>query len=171
LERAVEIVIFVVYIGLMKQKYYIDTSVFGGYFDEEFETITKFLFNSIIEERNIIPYSELTENELENAPQKVKDFIIGLPKNLIEFLEISSEAIDLADKYISENVVGKTSRNDCIHIALATLYKADVLISWNFRHIVNFRRIRGYNSENLKFGYAMLEIRSPQEMISYENEK
>jgi len=155
----------------MKQKYYLDTSVFGGYFDEEFDTITKLLFNSILKEKNIILYSELTENELENAPQKVKDFIIGLPKSMIEYIEITSEAIDLADKYISENVVGKTSRDDCIHIALATLNRADVLISWNFRHIVNFKRIRGYNSVNLKFGFPMLEIRSPQEMISYENEK
>ena len=155
----------------MKQKYYIDTSVFGGCFDEEFETITILLFNSIIEEKNVILYSELTENEMENAPQKVKDFIIGFPKNLIEFIEITSEAIDLADKYISENVVGKTNRDDCIHIALATVNRADVLISWNFRHIVNFKRIRGYNSVNLKYGYPMLEIRSPQEMINYENEK
>ena len=108
---------------------------------------------------------------MENAPQRVKEFIIGLPKTLVEFIEITPEAVDLADKYIFDNVVGKTSRDDCIHIALATINRADVLISWNFRHIVNYRKIRGYNSVNLKFGYPMLEIRSPQEMISYENEK
>ena len=159
------------YIGIMKQKYYIDTSVFGGYFDEEFEIITKLLFDAILKENVRILYSELTENELETAPQKVKDFIIGLPKAFIEFIEITPEAIDLADKYIAEKVVGKTSRDDCIHIALATVNRADVLISWNCKHIVNYKRIRGYNSVNLKFGYPMLEIRSPQEMISYENEK
>jgi hypothetical protein len=75
----------------------------------------------------------------------------------------------LADKYISENVVGKTSRDDCIHIALATLNRADVLISWNFKHIVNLQRIRGYNSVNLKHNYPAIEIRSPKEMIDYEN--
>ncbi len=125
----------------------------------------------ILKDNIIILYSELTENELENAPQRVKEFIIGLPKTLVEFIEITPEAVDLADKYIFDNVVGKTSRDDCIHIALATINRADVLISWNFRHIVNYRKIRGYNSVNLKFGYPMLEIRSPQEMISYENEK
>ena len=155
----------------MKQKYYIDTSVFGGYFDEEFEIITRLLFNAILKENVTILYSELTENELDKAPQSVKDFVIGLPGTVIEFIEITPEAIELADKYISENVVGKTSRDDCIHIALATTNRADVLISWNFKHIVNYRRIRGYNSVNLKFGYPMLEIRSPQEMISYEDEK
>jgi predicted nucleic acid-binding protein len=155
----------------MRLKYYIDTSVFGGYFDEEFEVITKLLFDSIQKEKTIILYSELTENELGKAPEKVKDFIIGLPREMIEYLEISPEAVELADKYISENVVGKTSRDDCIHIALATINRADVLISWNFKHIVNFKRIRGYNAVNFKNGYPVLEIRSPQEMISYENEK
>jgi predicted nucleic acid-binding protein len=155
----------------MRLKYYIDTSVFGGYFDEEFEVITKLFFASIQKEKTIILYSELTENELGKAPEKVKDFIIGLPREMIEYLEITPEAVELADKYISENVVGKTSRDDCIHIALATINRADVLISWNFKHIVNFKRIRGYNAVNLKNGYPMLEIRSPQEMISYENEK
>jgi len=112
---------------------------------------------------------------LENAPNRVKEFIIGLPKALLEFIEITPDAIYLADKYITENVVGKTSRDDCIHIALATINRADVLISWNFKHIVNYKRIykriRGYNAVNLKFGYPMIEIRSPQEMINYENEK
>ena len=108
---------------------------------------------------------------MEYAPQRVKEFIIGLPKAIIEFIEITPDAIYLADKYITENVVGKTSRDDCIHIALATINRADVLISWNFKHIVNYKRIRGYNAVNLKFGYPMIEIRSPQEMINYENEK
>ena len=74
----------------------------------------------------------------------------------------------LADMYISEKVVGKTSLEDCRHIALATINKVDVLASWNFKHIVNLDRIKGYNSVNLRMGYAMLEIRSPIELISYE---
>ena len=155
----------------MKSKYYIDTSVFGGYFDEEFELITRQFFASILNENTRILYSELTESELGNAPQKVKDFIIGLPKEIVEYIEITPEALELADGYIAENVVGKTSKDDCIHIALATINRADVLISWNFKHIVNYKRIRGYNAVNLKSGYPMLEIRSPQEMISYESEK
>ena len=71
--------------------------------------------------------------------------------------------------YISENVVGKTSFADCMHIALATIHKADILVSWNFKHIVNVTRIRGYNSVNLKLGYSMIDIRSPRELINYED--
>lgn len=78
--------------------------------------------------------------------------------------------MELADSYISEGVVGKTSREDCFHIALATIHKADILVSWNFKHIVNVLRIRGYNAVNLKFGYSTIDIRSPQEIISDETE-
>ncbi len=146
-----------------------DTSVFGGYHDTEFEEITKKLFNQIIIAGIRIIYSELTKNELINAPQKVKEFIKSLPDNIIDYVEISDESLILADKYIAEKVVGKTSREDCIHIALATLNRADVLVSWNFKHIVNLTRIRGYNSVNLKTGYPSIEIRSPKELIQYED--
>ncbi len=76
----------------------------------------------------------------------------------------------LADKYIEAKVVGKTSRADCQHIAIATLCKADVLVSWNFKHTVNLDKIRGYNGINYQFGYNMIEIRTPKEIMSYENE-
>ena len=76
----------------------------------------------------------------------------------------------MADTYISEKVVGKTSLEDCRHIALATIYKVDVVASWNFKHIVNIERIRGYNSINIKNGYKQLEIRSPREFEKYEND-
>lgn len=62
------------------------------------------------------------------------------------------------------------SFDDCLHIALATIHKVDILVSWNFKHIVNVYRIRGYNSVNLSLGYSTLEIRSPKDVISYENE-
>ncbi len=145
-----------------------DTSIFGGYFDEEFEEITKKLFKQIRNKNIRIIYSELTKNELVNAPAIIKEFVSNLPDELIEYVEIVDEALDLADNYIMERVVGKSSREDCIHIALATLYRADVLVSWNFKHIVNLSRIRGYNSVNLRAGYPTIEIRSPLELIDYE---
>ncbi|MBK8808207.1 MAG: PIN domain-containing protein [Bacteroidales bacterium] len=153
----------------MKVRYYIDTSVFGGIFDEEFQEFSNLLFEKIDKEDIVIFYSELTEKELKKAPQRIKDFIIQLPSDRIEYLEISKEAFDLALQYISEKVVGETSYDDCVHIALATINRADVLISWNFKHIVNLKRIHGYNAVNMKLGYPILEIRSPKEMIDYED--
>ena len=153
----------------MKIKYYIDTSVFGGLYDEEFQEFTELLFDKIDKEKITILYSELTENELKNAPENVKNFVKKMSADRIEYLEISKEAFDLALKYIAENVVGQTSYDDCVHIALATINKADVLISWNFKHIVNLKRIHGYNAVNLRLGYPILEIRSPKEIIDYED--
>ena len=83
---------------------------------------------------------------------------------------MTEEAIELANMYIAEKVVGKTNLEDCRHIALATISKVDVLASWNFKHIVNLERIKGYNSLNLRLGYAMIEIRSPKDLINYGND-
>lgn len=152
----------------MIPRLYIDTSVFGGYYDSEFEEFTIPLFNRIKNRELKIIYSSVTEEEIAGAPEKVKALVRSLPHDISEFVEVTDEAVDLAMTYINENVVGKTSFNDCLHIALATIHKADYLISWNFKHIVNVERIRGYNSVNIKLGYASIEIRSPRDIMKYE---
>jgi predicted nucleic acid-binding protein len=155
----------------MKQRYYFDTSVFGGVFDTEFEEDTLRPFEKVNLGQVICVYSGLTETELVNAPEGVRAFFEELdPKNL-ERVEGSPEAYQLAQTYIAEKVVGPTSLDDCIHIATATISKVDILVSWNFRHIVNIFRIRGYNSVNLRLGYGILEIRSPKEIVGYEDEE
>lgn len=106
---------------------------------------------------------------MEAAPEKVKELVRSLPASNVDFIDITAEAALLAKQYIEEKVVGKTSYEDCLHIALATIHKADYLASWNFRHIVNTTRIRGYNAVNLKMGYATLEIRSPRDLMKYES--
>lgn len=144
---------------------YLDTSIFGGFFDKEFELWTKLLFDKIIAGEFKIVFSQLTEYELSFAPQNVKNLLNKLPKSVYEKIETSEEAVNLADQYIIENVVGKSSRADCLHIALATVNNADILLSWNFKHIVNIGRIRSYNAVNYKFGYKILEIRTPREIL------
>jgi predicted nucleic acid-binding protein len=151
----------------MKQRFYFDTSVFGGVFDKEFEEETLQLFERLKLGSIICVYSDLTENELLNAPVNVKLHFSSLPKENLEYLKVDGEALNLAKQYVDENVVGKTSFDDCVHIALATIHKTDILVSWNFKHIVNVYRIRGYNSVNLKNGYSQLEIRSPKEIVDY----
>lgn len=147
---------------------YVDTSVIGGYFDIEFQKETQVLFSNIENQQYDIMYSSVTEEELLNAPEQVKNLLNSVPKHLIKKVDLSEEAVQLADTYIAEGVVGKTSREDCFHIALATINKADILVSWNFKHIVNIFRIRGYNAVNLKLGYTQIDIRSPKEIISNE---
>jgi len=147
----------------VKQRIYIDTSVFGGYYDDEFAEHTKPLFNRLKNNEFKLLFSSVTQDELNNAPDRVKDLVKGLKVEYTEFLDVTDEATELASEYIAEGVVGQTSFADCLHIALATINRADYLISWNFKHIVNVDRIRGYNSINIKKGYKQLEIRSPRE--------
>jgi len=77
---------------------------------------------------------------------------------------VSQEADDLAKAYILAGALGESSREDAIHVAMATLLGADLILSWNFKHIVNLGRIRMFNSVNLAQGYRMVEIRSPLEV-------
>jgi predicted nucleic acid-binding protein len=154
----------------MKQRIYIDTSVFGGYFDDEFSEHTIPLFDRLKNDEFTLLFSTVTQDELENAPEKVKILVKSIKTNNTEFLDTTDEAVELATEYISEKVVGQTSFADSLHIALATINRADFLISWNFKHIVNVQRIRGYNSINIKNGYKQLEIRSPREFEKYEDD-
>ena len=147
------------------ERLYLDTSVFGGYFEPEFKLWTKILFDRIKKGQYKLLLSRVIDIELTNAPQYVKDLALSIPDKQIEFVETTDEATQLADTYIKENVVSETSRADCLHIALATLNNADILVSWNFKHIVNVNRIRGYNAVNYRHGHKMLEIRTPREIL------
>jgi len=152
-----------------RQRLYLDTSVFGGYFDVEFEKFTKPLFERINKGEFKVLLSAVLQNELEPAPSKIKNLIVNFKSTFTEFLDEDDDSVYLATEYIKEKVVGRTSYVDCLHIALATINKADLFVSWNFKHIVNIERIRGYNSINIKNGYKQLEIRSPRDLMNYEN--
>lgn len=152
----------------MKQKFYFDTSVFGGVYDTEFEEDTLILFEKVKLGQIICVYSTLTESELSAAPEKVRSYFQNIDTHCKEKVAISREAMELAQLYVDEKVVGETSFDDCLHIAIATLHKVDILVSWNFKHIVNVYRIRGYNSINLRMGYINLNIHSPKEIVGNE---
>ena len=154
---------------MKKQRLYFDTSVFGGVFDEEFQEASKQLFERVASGEITCVYSEVTETEILRAPKHIQDFFKSLPSEHTEKIEATDEILTLATKYIEEKVVGQTSFDDCLHIATATVCKADILASWNFKHIVNIYRIRGYNSINTRLNYTNLEIRSPKEIMLYGN--
>ena len=151
------------------QRVYIDTSVLGGYFDKEFDIATRKLFDEVKNGEYRIVISSVTEGELLNAPECVKTLLNDLGIDY-EVIILTEDAVNLALEYIRENVVGQTSYDDCLHIAIATISRLDLLVSWNFKHIVNIKRIRGYNGINIKNGYPSIEIRSPKDLIDYGNE-
>lgn len=149
----------------MPPRYYFDTSVFGGVFDAEFEVESLQIFELVRSGEIICILSEITEGELADAPERVRHFLQNIKKSFVEEIPLTQESTLLAETYINENVVGPTSRNDCLHIAIATVNNADVLVSWNFKHIVNAQRIKGYNCVNLRLGYNELEIVSPKTVL------
>jgi len=153
----------------MKTRIYTDTSVIGGCLDIEFEEGSLALFETFKGGSSVLVISNLTITELESAPQAVRDVLLSVPKEHMEFIEFTEEAGELAETYLKEGVVSQKSRVDAQHIGTATINRVDVLVSWNFKHIVNLERIHGYNSVNLKLGYPILEIRTPVEVLKYEN--
>jgi len=153
----------------MKQRFYFDTSVFGGVYDVEFEEPTLQLFERVKLGQILCVYSDLTERELLTAPLRVREYFAEIPKDCLQKVIVDDEILSLALMYVNEKVVGATSFDDCIHIAAATINKVDILVSWNFKHIVNVYRIRGYNSINIRSNYVVLEIRSPKEVLKNED--
>jgi len=154
---------------MKRQRIYLDTSIFGGLYDDEFKVYTESLFQRIKNSEFEIIHSNITDRELENAPDVIRETTKLLPENSTKFVKSDIETANLAKKYIEEGVVGATSYVDCLHIALATKHNANISLSWNFKHIVNVVRIIGFNSVNTSEGYKPIDIRSPREVINYED--
>lgn len=150
---------------------YLDTSVIGGCVDDEFREESLRLVARARDGKLILVISDATMAELSEAPQEVWEILKTLGPDSIEYVDHSYESEALAQEYLAAEVLPKKMLADAEHIAIATVARVDVLVSWNFKHIVNLNRIRGFNAINLRAGYPMLEIRSPLEIIGDEKEE
>jgi predicted nucleic acid-binding protein len=151
-----------------KLRIYADTSVFGGYFDPEFAEATQPLWESLFRGEHALVLSTLTLRELTRAPEEVRSLSDKVAIEHLEMIDLSEEAHELALAYIRHGSLAARMENDAIHIALATIARVDVLVIWNFKHVVNLNKIRIYNGVNLEMGYATLEILTPKEVIFNE---
>ncbi|MDR2428221.1 MAG: PIN domain protein [Candidatus Margulisbacteria bacterium] len=142
---------------------YIENSVIGGYFDKEFMEPTRKLFGLFRKGvyKPVISDHVITELN-DGAPNDVKENLETLS---YEKTEVTKEMQALTDKYLAEKIVSENYRGDALHIAIATVLNVNLLVSWNFRHIVNYDKIKRFNAVNLKEGYNLLEIRTPQEVM------
>ncbi|MBC8385204.1 MAG: PIN domain-containing protein [Candidatus Cloacimonetes bacterium] len=152
-----------------KVKIYIDTSVIGGCFDDEFSKWSNKLFEEFRSGNKIAVISDLVIEELKNAPIKVKNKLKEIPDEFIIIANNNAAMTQLAEEYLKQEVLSKKFKDDALHIATATILNIDVLVSWNFKHIVNFNRIKQFNGVNLLNGYNEIDIRSPQEVIDNED--
>ena len=149
---------------------YVDTSVFGGTQDEEYKKASGAFFGMVSAGKILVMVSQLTIDELAEAPEPVRKVLERIPAERLMDVAIDEEVASLAQAYIDAGIVGESHRADAGHVAAATVARADVIVSWNFRHIVNFDRIHKYNGVNVLKGYPQIEIRSPLEMVSDEDE-
>lgn len=105
----------------------------------------------------------------QGAPDSVRSRLLEIPEANQLVLMDTPEADALADAYLSHGIIGPGSRSDALHVALATIGRVDVLVSWNFRHIVNLGKIRLFNAVNLEQGYGLIEIRTSREVLADED--
>jgi predicted nucleic acid-binding protein len=147
---------------------YADTSVFGGVFDEEFKKPSRAFFEAVRQGRFKLVTSEVVYEEIREGPKSVQEVFQDF-LGVAEIADITSEAMDLQKAYIDAGIVSLRYATDALHVALATLAQASLIVSWNFKHIVNFKKIPMYNAVNTLHGHGYVAIHSPLEVVEYED--
>jgi len=154
---------------MKRQRIYIDTSVIGGCFDAEFAEWSNGLMNDFRNGTFQPLLSEVVAAEIDEAPENVQLIYAELTSLDAEILAVGNDSLELAEEYQTRKILKPDFYDDGLHIALATVAEADLLVSWNFKHIVRFDKIRLFNAVNIEFGYKPLEIFSPREVTTYGN--
>jgi len=155
---------------LKRLRVYIDTSVIGGCLDPEFAPESRALLEMARTGKVTLVVSDVLGDELEEAPPAVQKVFDSLSDDCLEYVETGPEEEALRRRYVESGVVRERSAGDALHVAAATVARADMIVSWNFKHIVNYAKIRGFNAVNMREGYFPIEIRSPREVVSYDEE-
>ncbi|MEP0815039.1 MAG: hypothetical protein HRF49_10305 [bacterium] len=147
---------------------YADTSVFGAIADTEPFALPSMKFFELVKEGafNLV-VSPTLDDEIAEAPLRVRKFYETF-KQAAEVAVSSGEVYDLKDAYIANGILTPKWEADAIHVASATVSRCRLIVSWNFRHIVNFKKIRMYNAVNLLRGYQDIAIHTPQEVVESE---
>ncbi|MBI4700304.1 MAG: PIN domain-containing protein [Deltaproteobacteria bacterium] len=149
---------------------YLDTSVLGGCFDPEFEIWSNGLMADFRAGLLRAVLSDVTAAEVARAPETVRGLHADLLASGAELVPTTDECLSLLAAYEARRILAPMLRNDMLHIALATVADVDVLVSWNFRHIVRLDNIRLFSAVNIELGYKPLAIYSPQEVSIHGRE-
>ncbi|MFH1825257.1 MAG: type II toxin-antitoxin system VapC family toxin [Candidatus Firestonebacteria bacterium] len=152
---------------MKRTRIYVDTSVIGGCCDLEFKEWSEGLLSDFRMGIFSLVLSSLTDAEIKDAPDEVKKIYGEFRDCEHEFLDLNTEVIDLAESYLTHSILTQNYKNDAMHIALASVANIDILVSWNFQHVVNFNKIQQFNAVNLEKGYKIISIYSPREVTTY----
>lgn len=143
---------------------YLDTSVLGGYFDDEFAEATRNLWRQMEQRRFRFFTSLVTVDELTEAPERVRE-LMATTFSPQDTLDVTAEMEQLAAAYMAQSILPPKYSDDARHVAVCTVARIDYLVSWNFRHLVNVEREKGFNAVNLLQGYSTVRIVNPLELI------
>lgn len=155
---------------MKKNRIYVDTSVIGGCLDDEFKEWSNGLLQDFVNGVYLPVLSELTLREVAYAPVQVQSILGQIKKYAAEIVQVTPEMQELTDAYLQRGIVTRKYEDDALHIAIATVCNADIVVSWNFKHIVHFDKIQRFNAVNLEMGYKTIAIYSPREVTSYGNQ-
>lgn len=159
---------------MKKLSLYLETSVWNFIFADdapEKRDITKEFFINMKQGQYEIFISQTVLNEIDRADERKRAQLMQLIKDhQPKELNITQEVIDLSKEYISQKIIPEVKVEDAIHVAVATVYEMDALITWNNRHLANLRKMEIINGINLREGYTKhIEIVNPMEVISDED--
>lgn len=147
---------------------YVDASVFGGVFDDEFAGDSCTFLEQAKAGRFNLLTSPLVSDEISRAPEEIRLLYDSHLEGML-IVAVDDAALTLQADYLTKGIVTKKWADDALHVALATVSGADLIVSWNFRHIVHFQKVPLYNEVNRIHGYQELAIHSPSEVIEYED--
>ncbi len=148
---------------------YADTSVIGGCLDAEFSNESSHFIEMVRKGKCVLLLSEIVIAELDMAPAEVQNILLSLPEEMMERVELTDEILELRNEYIKAKILGPELIDDATHVAVATVTRADAIVSWNFKHIVRLDKMKAYNQVNLMNGYGILTIISPKEVLIDED--
>lgn len=151
----------------MKEKIYLETSVISAYFDfrEQFpdkKLETRKFWHNVLPKFEVF-VSSVTIKELAQSPTEKGEFlklVLGF-----EELKISVDVENLVEKYVKQKIFPETMRPDALHIAIASVYKMDFLVSWNQKHITRPHRRKIIREFNERYELFVPEITTPEEML------
>jgi predicted nucleic acid-binding protein len=149
---------------------YLDTSVIGGYFDDEFKAETRELWSLM--EKGVYRFvtSVVTLNEVQKAPVNVQNLLSDTFSDEA-LLEGNEDSDELAQAYMEQGIVPVKYYDDAQHVAICTIARIEYLVSWNFKHLANVQREKGFNAVNLLRGFREVRIVSPKSLVyGYEKE-
>lgn len=150
-----------------RPKVYIETTVPNYVFNDEVpekQQVTKQLF-SLIHRQLFEPFvSSITIGEINKSPEPKRSKMFELIRKF-PILEPTPQSVRLSEEYIRHYIIPDNFYNDGLHIAIATVNHLDIIVSYNFQHIVNLKTIKGVTGINLLYNLATPEIVSPEEVI------